>query len=217
MTQLLYQLPTKFRGWRMSILSHICWSADRSMPRLALEQSHAHVIGNITVKLHASHGQNMPESACTYERNGGLSTNSYATCWSTKKHCQFTIEVAVKLVWFMVLSDVGNCDWATVELVIERSGQQKASVKIGKMLQNANSGLVTKLVILHVSYCSPSQALSLGRLGVVIAHLFTCKNNKIRIYIAQSCGFRFAFLICVNWNKKACDWLDPKVEGKVFK
>ena len=47
------------------------------------------------------------------------------------------------------------------------------------MLQNANSGLVTKLVILHVSYCSPNQALSLGRLGVVIAHLFTCKTIKL--------------------------------------
>ena len=197
----------------MSILSHICWSADRSMPRLALEQCHAHIVGKYHSQATCVTRTNMPESACTYERNGGLSTNSYATRWSTNKHCQFTIEVAVKLVWSMMLSDVGNCDWATVELVIERSGQQKASVKIGKMLQNANSGLVTKLVILHVSYCSPSQALSLGRLGVVIAHLFTCKNNKIRTYFAKSCGFRFALLICVSWNKKACDWLRPKVEG----
>ena len=157
---------------------------------------------------------NMPESACTYERNDGLSTNSYATRWSTKKHCQFTIEVAVKLVWsMMLLTSVRNCEWATVELVIERLGQQKASVKICKMLQNVNSGVVTKLVIIHVWYCSPSQALSLRRLGVVIAHLFTCNNNKIRTYFAKSCGFRFALLICVSWNKKACDWLSPKVEG----
>ena len=197
----------------MSILSHICWSADRSMPRLALEQCHAHIVGKYHSQATCVTRTNMPESACTYERNDGLSTNSYATRWSTSDHCQFTIEVAVKLVWSMMLSDVGIGDWATVELVIKRSGQQKASVKIGKMLQNANSGLVTKLVILHVSYCSPSQALSLGPLGVVMAHLFTCKNNKIRTYFAKSWGFRFALLIWVSWNKKACDWLRPKVEG----